>query len=63
MNFFKIYLLILFLQQRLSLVRLYALLSSLGAVLVVGTGLTRVVTHFIWKVFIRIFFPYWLRCC
>lgn len=35
--------------QRVSLVRLYALLSGLSALIVIGSGLVRIVTHFVWK--------------
>jgi len=35
--------------QRAPLVRIYALLAGFATLIVLGTGLARVVTHFIWK--------------
>jgi len=35
--------------ERVGLVRIYTLLASLATLIVVGTGLTRIVTHFVWK--------------
>ncbi|RDB17212.1 hypothetical protein Hypma_001867 [Hypsizygus marmoreus] len=37
------------LTQRVALVRIYALLTALATLIIVATGLTRVVTHFVWK--------------
>jgi len=35
--------------QRVALVRIYAILAALATLIVIAAGLTRIVTHFIWK--------------
>lgn len=35
--------------QRAPLVRIYAFLAAFATLVIIGTGLTRIVTHFVWK--------------